>query len=181
MEINKLILRCIKQDRNSQKEFYMLTSDRLMNISRRYTNNLEDAKDVLQNAYVKIFNNLESCDLKNGNIDGWLSRIVVNEALQLYRKKQNDNNRDILYQQGLNELSAPEVIDRLNAEDILKLMRQLPEGYRVIFNMNVVEGFSHKEISEQLGIGESTSRSQLSRARELLREIINKQKKAELC
>lgn len=159
----------------------MLTSDRLMNVSRRYTNCIEDAKDVLQNAYVKIFNNMESCDLKNGNIDGWLSRIVVNEALQLYRKKKKDNNRDVLYQKGLEEISAPEIISRLNAEDILKLMKQLPEGYRMIFNMSVVEGFSHKEISEQLGIGESTSRSQLSRAKELLRDIITEQKKAELC
>lgn len=159
----------------------MLTSDRLMNVSRRYTNCIEDAKDVLQNAYVKIFNNVESCDLKNGNIDGWLSRIVVNEALQLYRKKKKDNNRDVLYQKGLEEISAPEIISRLNAEDILKLMKQLPEGYRMIFNMSVVEGFSHKEISEQLGIGESTSRSQLSRAKELLRDIITEQKKAELC
>ncbi len=159
----------------------MLTSDRLMNVSRRYTNSVEDAKDVLQNAYVKIFINLKNCDLKNGNIDGWLSRIVVNEALQLYRKKKKDNNRDILYQKGLEEMSAPEIIARLNAEDILKLMKRLPEGYRMIFNMSVVEGFSHKEISEQLGIGESTSRSQLSRAKELLRDIINDQKKAELC
>lgn len=88
MEIDELISRCLKQDRGSQQELYNLTCDRLMNISRRYTADIHEAKDVLQNTYIKIFKNLGSFNSKKGNLDSWLTKITINEALQFLRKKR---------------------------------------------------------------------------------------------
>lgn len=181
MEIDKLIFKCIRNDRQSQKQFYMLTADKLMNVSRRYTKDINDAKDILQNAYIKIFKNLKTFDNEKGNLDSWLTKIVINEALQLIRKNTRQAIREQKSNEQFEELSTPEVISRLQAEDVMKLMAQLPDGYRIVFNMNIVEGYSHKEIALKLNITESTSRSQLTRAKRMLRDLLNDQKTAELC
>lgn len=181
MEIEKLIYRCIQNDRQSQKDFYLFTADRLMNVSRRYTNGIDEAKDVLQNAYVKIFKYLKTFDSQKGNLDSWLTKIVINEALQFIRAKKRAIIRDNLMNESFEELETPEILSRLQAEDVLKLTTQLPEGYRMIFNMNIVEGYSHKEIATILNIAESTSRSQLTRAKKMLRTLLIKQNNAELC
>ena len=152
-----------------------------MNVSRRYTKDIADAKDVLQNAYIKIFKHLKTFDKAKGNIDSWLTKIVINEALMLMRKKQNVLIKSEMLESRHEELSNPEVLSRLHAEDLMKVMKQLPDGYRIIFNMNVIEGYSHKEIAIKLNITESTSRSQLTRAKYMLRELLSNQKKAELC
>ena len=181
LDIKLLIGACIKQDRSAQKQFYLLTADKLMNVSRRYTTDLHEAKDVLQNAYIKIFKCLNQFDIHKGNLDGWLIKIVINEGLQLLRK----NAKHLSFSRGevidRSELTAPDILARLHAEDILNILNKLPEGYRVILNMNVVEGYSHKEIAPMLGIGESTSRSQLARAKKLMRVLINENEKAKLC
>lgn len=181
MQIDKLIIACIKNDRKAQKEFYMLTAEKLMNVSRRYTKDISDAKDILQNAYIKIFKNLKMFDNTKGNLDNWLTKIVINEALQLIRKNKKLSEKENAGIEGFQELSTPEVLARLQAEDVMKLMKLLPDGYRIVFNMNVVEGYSHKEIAKALDISESTSRSQLARAKRMLRDLINDQKIAELC
>ena len=181
LAIEQLIESCIKRDRKSQKQFYLLTCDRLMNISRRYTSDVNDAKDVLQNAYVNIFKNLHTFDLERGELDSWLCKIVINEALQLLRKKKNLMIKEERTQQVFASVSAPEVVSRLHAEDLMLLINRLPAGYRIVFNMSVVEGYSHKEIAEQLGINESTSRSQLTRAKKMLRDLLENQKITELC
>lgn len=181
MQIDKLIKACIKNDRKAQKEFYLLTTDKLMNVSRRYANDISDAKDILQNAYIKIFKSLKMFDSDKGNLDNWLTKIVINEALQLIRKKKKLAEKEHSGFEGFEELSTPEVLSRLHAEDVLKLMRVLPDGYRIVFNMSVVEGYTHKEIAEALNISESTSRSQLTRAKQMLRNLLNEQKIAKLC
>jgi len=176
-----LIKKCIDNDRKSQKEFYMLTSDKLMNVSRRYTNDINDAKDILQNAYIKIFRSLKTFDENKGCLDAWLSKIVINEALQLFRKRKKDSEREKIVGNKFEELSVPEILSRLQAEDLLKLTNKLPEGYKIVFNLSVVEGFNHKDIAQELNITESTSRSQLTRAKKMLKQLIIDQKKAELC
>jgi len=181
VEIQKLISNCIKNDRKSQKDFYLLTADRLMNVSRRYSNDINDAKDILQNAFIKIFKNLNKFDFDKGNLDSWLTKIVINEALQLIRKKKGQMVKDKIMKEEFEELSTPEILSRLQAEDVLNVTAQLPEGYRIVFNMNIVEGYNHKEIAEALGITESTSRSQLTRAKKLLKKLLIEQKNAELC
>jgi len=181
LDIDILIKSCIRHDRKSQKQFYMLTADKLMNVSRRYSTDINDAKDILQNAYIKIFKCLDQFDIKKGNLDNWLSKIVINEALQYLRKQKRMTLADQIVQEDFTHLSNPEIIARLQAEDVLKVMNQLPDGYRIVFNMAIVEGFSHKEIAAQLNISDSTSRSQLTRAKRLLRELLNDQKITELC
>lgn len=152
-----------------------------MNVSRRYTADINDAKDVLQNAYIKIFSKLGDYDSRIGNLDSWLVKIVINEALQHIRKAKQNLIKDRLGDEVFNELSSPEILARLNAEDVMKVVHELPEGYKLIFNMSVVEGFTHKEIAESLNITESTSRSQLTRAKKLLRDLLTNSKKTELC
>ena len=181
MELDKLISGCIKNDRKSQKDFYVLTADRLMNVSRRYSKNIDDAKDVLQNAFIKIFKHLQKFDSKKGNLDAWMTKIVINEALQMIRQKKAKVLKESLFHEEFEELGIPEILSRLQAEDVLKIAAKLPEGYRVVFNMNVVDGYSHKEIGEQLGITESASRSQLTRAKRSLKKLLQEQKNAELC
>jgi len=152
-----------------------------MNVSRRYTNDIDDAKDILQNAYIKIFRSLKTFDENKGCLDAWLSRIVINEALQLFRKRKKDAEREKAIGSNFEELSVPEILSRLQAEDLLRLTNLLPEGYKIIFNLKVVEGYSHKEIAKELNISESTSRSQLTRSKRMLKQLLIEQKKAELC
>lgn len=181
LEIDILIKKCANDHRPSQKQFYMLTADKLMNVSRRYAANMDDARDILQNAYVKIFKNIGDFDIKKGNLDSWLTRIVINEALQLLRKNKLHFNREQEAVEMYRMVSAPEIVKQLEAEDVLKVTHKLPEGYRIIFNLNVVEGYSHSEIANKLNISESTSRSQLTRAKKMLRELIVDLKRKELC
>ena len=180
MEIDKLIKLCIKQDRKSQKEFYLLTCDRLMNISRRYTSSIDDAKDVLQNAYLQIFKCMSQFDFRKGTLDNWLARIVVNEALQQFRKKEK--SKKITENSFSNDrIDPPNVLEKLAYEDLLKIVDLLPDGYKMVFNLHVIEGYSHKEIAGMLDISESTSRSQLTRARQFLQSIFIRYQKPELC
>lgn len=181
LDIDILIRKCAQDHRPSQKQFYMLTADKLMNVSRRYAANMDDARDILQNAYVKIFKHIADFDINKGNLDSWLTRIVINEALQLLRKNKLHFNREQEAVETFRTISAPEVMRRLEAEDVLKVTHKLPEGYRIIFNLNVVEGYSHSEIAEKLSISESTSRSQLARAKKMLQDLIVDLKRKELC
>ena len=181
MDIDKLIKGCIANQRVSQKEFYLLTADRLMNISRRYTSNIHDAKDVLQNAYIQIFKKIKQFDAKKGNLDSWLTKIVINEALQLLRKKKTRTIKETNSQEQFEISTSPDILKRLQAEDVLRVLTRIPESYRIVFNMYVVEGYAHKEIAKLLTITESTSRSKLTRAKQMIRDLIVKQKKAESC
>ena len=181
MDLDKLIKDCIANKRRSQKEFYLLTADKLMNISRRYTSNVHDAKDAVQNAYIQIFKNLHKFDQRKGNLDAWLTKIVINEALQILRKQKTRVLKESISQERYEVSKTPDILKRLHAEDLLKILYQIPEVYRIVFNMNVVEGYSHREIGEIMNIKESTSRSQLTRAKQMLRKILIEQKKIESC
>lgn len=181
MEIDELIQDCLRQNRHSQKEFYQLTCDRLMNISRRYSSDMHEAKDILQNAYIKIFQNLKRFDSRKGNLDAWLTKIVINEALQFLRKRSAvRKNKEEIVQEKTYDLS-PTILAKLYSEDLVKVLQKLPDGFRAVFNLHEVEGYSHREISTLMGITESTSRSQLTRAKKMLRELILGDKSLGIC
>lgn len=181
MEILELISKCKKQDRKAQKEFYLLFADRLMNVSLRYCRDIPTAKDVLQNAYVKIFSHLDQFDINKGNIDNWVVKIVINEALQ-YLRKQKKMSFDLLENNDIYEESKlPDVLSSLQAADLMRIVDMLPDGFKYVFYMYEIEGFKHKDIAEQLNITESTSRSQLTRAKKMIRDFIEQQKSIELC
>lgn len=179
MKIEQIIKGCKKGDRKCQKALYDCYAGMLMNVSRRYTNDMYEAQDALQNAFIKIFTKLDMYDAnKPGSFEGWMSRIVINETIQLHRKKKGVIFSEIettMYSIG----KESGVVEDLEAEEILKLLDKLPEGYRLVFTLFVVEEYNHKEIAEMLGITESTSRSQLVRARKGLQKLLIDQQKNE--
>jgi RNA polymerase sigma-70 factor (ECF subfamily) len=137
----------------------------------RYTDNHDEAYDILQDTFIKVFERIES--YKNeGSFEGWLRRISVNTALDYIRRnkmsKFTDDVEDVKYKLSSNEGT----LDNMLAEDLMKILNSLPIGYRTVFNMYVIDGYSHKEIAEMLNISESTSKSQFSRARAILQKII---------
>jgi RNA polymerase sigma-70 factor (ECF subfamily) len=136
----------------------------------RYAANVEEAEDVMQEGFIKVFKKISSFR-GEGSFEGWIRRIFVNTAIEQYRKKTylrpiTEQEEDTVEGKYLS------VLDSLAEKDIIKLVQKLSPGYRTVFNMYVVEGYSHKQIAEQLGISEGTSKSQLSRAKQILQESV---------
>jgi len=164
----------------AQSQVYQLFSDKLFAVCLKYSKNYEDAEDTLQDSFLVIFDKIKQYK-KIGSFEGWIKRITINTAIQKYR------NKSLL--QIVKEPVEDEEIDEIDFEDnhltidyLLNLIQQLPDRYRLIFNLYVLDNFSHKEIAEMLHISEGTSKSNLSRARALLKNKIEvhqqKQQKA---
>ena len=143
----------------------------MLAVCLRYVNDMETARDLLQDGFVRVFMNIHSYT-GTGSFEGWLRKIFVNGALEYLRKSDVlrestdlDSSADLV-------LSDSSAIEHLSAAELMKLIQELPVGFRTVFNMFAIEGYSHKEISEALGITESTSRSQFTRARQLLQKRI---------
>src|SRR3954447_13018087 len=162
-----LVKNCLKGKAAAQKQLYEEFAQQMLGVCYRYTKSLQDAEDVLQEGFVRVFKFLDQYN-REGELGGWIRRIMVNTALN-YLKKSQKYQHDLLFES--TELhvinnDTPEVI--LNAKELAQLIRQLPTGYQTIFNLYAIEGFSHPEIGQMLGISENTSRSQYMRARHLL-------------
>ncbi|MFT5858621.1 MAG: RNA polymerase sigma factor (sigma-70 family) [Flavobacteriaceae bacterium] len=171
-EINeaKLIEQCLRGKKRSQRKLYDTFSRVIYAISFRYSKNEDDAKDLLQETFVKVFSNLHSYK-GEGSFEGWVKRIAVNTAIRHYQKSSKliDKHDIEVVQESSTE---PTVLASISAREITQLISQLPDGYRIVFNMYAIEGYSHKEIGEELGITESSSRSQLTRARRILADLL---------
>ena len=166
---SQLIKAAKRQKREAQNELYEKYKRYWYAICLRYQNNHQDAEDSLQNGLVKVFTKIGQFDQSKGDFKSWSAKIIVNENLMLIRaKKQTEALTDAFSEV---EMVWPETETEgaLSAERLTKLIQQLPEGYRSVFNLYVVEGFSHKEISEILNISIGASKSQLSKARRMLR------------
>lgn len=166
-----LINRCKSGDRKAQQMLYKQLSGPMMGICLRYLKNQEDAEDVLLEGFFKVFNNLNKLKYENEKaFFGWAKRIMINESLMKLRK-----NKEIQIL-AINEEIDKEIdispLEDLQTADLLQVIREIPVGYRTVFNLYEVEGYSHKEISEQLNISEGTSKSQLFKAKKLLRELL---------
>jgi RNA polymerase sigma-70 factor (ECF subfamily) len=164
---SQLIKDCLKGRAAAQKQLYDNYAPAMLGVCYRYTKSLQDAEDVMQNGFVRVFKFLNQYN-EEGELGAWIRRIMVNTALN-YLKKSKKYQHDLLFD--TTELHVitndnPEVL--LNAKELAELIRQLPTGYQAIFNLYAVEGFSHAEIGQMLGINENTSRSQYMRARHLL-------------
>lgn len=171
MTEEQLVKACISGNASAQKEFYDLFAKKMMGVCLRYTNNYEEAQDVLQDGFIKVFNKLSKF-VNKGSLEGWVRRIMVNTALDHYRKNKKFQ-KDIEIDAVSFKLEKKEyIVESINAQDLLKIIQTIPEGYRVVFNLFAIEGYSHKEIAEQLGVTESTSKSQFSRAKKMLRNIL---------
>lgn len=170
--IEELIAGCKAGNRAMQELLYKQTASKMMAICMRYAKDRMEAEDILQTGYVKVFKNLDAYR-NEGSGEGWIRRIMVNTAIESYRK--NTRTLNVVQIEEVHDLPATGFdLNNLGMEDLLKLIQKLAEGYRIVFNMYVIEGFSHKEIAESLGISEATSKSQLSRARSILKDEILK-------
>jgi RNA polymerase sigma-70 factor (ECF subfamily) len=170
-----LINACINGDREAQNKLYNLYSSRMFSVCFRYSRTKEEAEDTFHEGFMKVFKNLEKFN-KTGSLESWIKRIMVNTAIDKYRKNLHnvsEHKVDISYLD-LNLQCSEEVHDKINAEEIMQLVQKLPPGYRIVFNLYAIEGFKHREIAEKLGISEGTSKSNLSDARILLKKALLK-------
>lgn len=171
MNEEQLIKGCRKGDRLAQKELYEKFSRKMMGVCLRYANDRETARDLLQDGFVKVFTNIDSYS-GMGSFEGWMRRIFVNCALESLRK--SDVLREASDLDNSWDLVEPDasVIEHLSAQELMSLIQELPPGFKAVFNLFAIEGYSHKEIGDMLQITESTSRSQYTRARQLLQKTI---------
>jgi RNA polymerase sigma factor (sigma-70 family) len=174
MEIsNELLNDCRLGNRIAQKQLYDKYSALMLGISYRYMQNIEEAEDVLQDSFIKIFKHI--VDFKgDGSFEGWCKRILINTALNHIKKNKRINEElEIDKVVGL-ETESVINIENYDSKIIIGCMNKLPEGYKIILNMYAIEGYSHKEIADELGIAESTSRSQFLRAKASLKKELER-------
>ena len=172
MEEKQLIEGCRNGERLAQKELYETYSRKMMGVCLRYVNDRETARDLLQDGFVKVFTSMDSFS-GIGSFEGWMRKIFVNCALEHLRK--SDVLRESTDLDNTAELIQPDssVISDMSAAVLMRLVQELPAGFRTVFNLFAIEGYSHKEISDMLNITESTSRSQFTRAKQMLQKRIN--------
>lgn len=177
----KILDGCRDGNSKAQEELYRLVAPRMYGLCLQYAANDDDAKDILQDGFIKVFQKIGQFEGK-GSLEGWIRKIIVNTALERFRGQTiiiSHDERLILK----NEPFYDNIVDNISAEDLLALIRELSPQYRLVFNLYAIEGYSHKEIAEQLGISIGTSKSDLFRARAVLQEkvkMLNEVKKVNL-
>ena len=162
--MKKLIDECKKGKQKARKELYHRYNEILMRICLRYSKNEFEAEDILMEGFMKIFSKIQSYSY-NGSFEGWMKTIVVHVAIDYFRKNKNENDHQDIDNYSHLPYDHTDALNQLSSLEILTLIQSLPEGYRIVFNLFAIEGFSHKEIADKLQITESTSRSQLRKAR----------------
>lgn len=171
--LQEIIEGCRKGNPAHQRKLFELFAPVMMTVCRRYTSQQVEAYDILQDAFVNVFRSFMQYDDTRGSIEGWIRKIVVNASIQHW-KKYHKNMNLVTDDYLLESQVSPEIESSLNEEEILNLISQLSKGYRLVFNLYAIDGYSHAEIADMLNITESTSRSQLARARKILQDAINK-------
>ena len=167
-----LIEGCLRGDRKMQYALYERFAPKMYGVCLRYAANTEEAEDILQEGFIKVYKKISSYR-GDGSFEGWIRRIFVNTAIEHFRKK---NYLQPITEQEESSIEGKyvSVLDSLAEKDIIQLVQQLSPGYRTVFNMYVVEGYTHKQIADILGISEGTSKSQLSRAKLILQDLVRK-------
>lgn len=168
----ELIQNCKNQHAGSQKLLYNMYAGKMLSVCMRYINDKSEAEDVLQEGFIKIFAHIIHFR-GDGSFEGWMRRIFVNTALSVLRTKQLKFVDSIDHHLNFTSVE-PSVFDKIGSQEIFELVRSLPNGYRVVFNLFAIEGYSHKEIADMLNITESTSRTQFLKARNVLKEKLLK-------
>ncbi len=171
-ELDLLIKGCLAKDRKSQNALYQHFCKKMFGVCMRYAKNREEAEDLLQDGFVKVFTKIDQ--FKNqGSFEGWVRRVLVNTILERFRQ-----NNHLYAITNIDDITEPIAIEdgfeQIAATDLLNVIQMLPAGYKMVFNLYAIEGYSHKEIADMLQISEGTSKSQLSRARTMLQEMLKK-------
>ena len=169
----QLIAGCLKGDKLSQKDLYDRYSRKMFGVCLRYCNNREDAEEVLQEGLLKVFHKLADFK-KEGALESWIKRIIINTALDFYRRNKN-KQRETEWQDNITISIEP--LTELKTKELLQVIQNLPLGFRTVFNLYAIEGYNHGEIAGMLNISEGTSKSQYSRARQHLMSMIEKENK----
>jgi len=170
----KLVELCLKKDPKALDELYNSFSNLMFGVCLRYAKNRDDAKDLLHDGFVKVYTGLHEYK-GNGSLEGWIRRIMVNTAINFYRRRAgrffglNDGDEENIV--GYNE----EIIEQISTHELLGYINEMPDGYRLVFNMYVIEGYKHVEISELLGISEGTSKTQFMKARKYLMKKVKQE------
>jgi RNA polymerase sigma factor (sigma-70 family) len=163
---------CKAGDRKMQEMLYRQTAPKMLAVCMRYARDRMEAEDVLQQGYIKVFQKIDAYR-GDGSFEGWIRRVMVNTAIESYRKNLRALNV-VPIEDAFEQPSTGFDFSRLGMQDLMGIIQKLSDGYRMVFNMYIIEGYSHKEIAETLGISEGASKSQLSRARAILKEEIIK-------
>lgn len=174
MDEHRLVEACLRGERKAQELLYRRYHGRMMGVCLRFARDRDEAAVILNTGFYKVFRNLDGYDPAKGKLDGWIYRIVLNAAIDHYRSQVKPmRSEPVEYAEHLAGGSeAAEIIGQLTAERILELVQRLSPGYRAVFNLYVVEGFTHPEIAERLGISEGTSKSNLAKARRRMQAMV---------
>lgn len=170
MDLKQIILDCKKKEPKAQEQLYKLFSSKIFTVCLKYSRNYEEAQDNLQEGFLLIFNKIDKYDFK-GSFEGWIKRVVINYILQQYRTSivfevVKDNIRD-------EEDMYIDTDDVIGMDYLLKIVQELPDRYRLVFNLYVLDGYTHKDIAVMLGITEGTSKSNLARAKMILKQKLD--------
>ena len=169
MSLNKLIKKCIKQDAQAQGQLYKQFASKLFSLCLKYSKNYAEAEDNLHDSFITIFSKIDQYNHK-GSFEGWLKRIAINTSLQRYR--EDVGVYDIINEGNIEDVSVDISEEDVSIDFLLKIIQELPDRYRLVFNLYVLDGYSHVEISELIQISTGTSKSNLARARLILKEKI---------
>ncbi len=179
IELDTLLKKCIAGERIAQAALYNLFAPTMLTVCFRYSKTMEDAEDTLQEGFIKVFENIKKFR-NEGSLEGWIRRIMVNAAIQKYRKLKTTELavRTVEYDEAnLDHHADNDILGNIGAKELLGMIQRLSPGYQMVFNLYVFEGMKHKEIAQQLGISEGTSKSNLSDARNILQRELNKSEK----
>ncbi|HMN05565.1 MAG TPA: sigma-70 family RNA polymerase sigma factor [Flavobacteriales bacterium] len=174
MTDEQMVAGCLKGDRVAQKALYQAYARKMMSICMRYAPDREQAQDILQDGFVKVFQKMDHYR-GDGPLGGWIARTMVNTALdQIRRNKPFGHSLDLADAEHLHAVDS-QALSQLGTDELMALIQALPTGYRTVFNLFAIEGYPHKEIGEMLGISENTSKSQFMKARAYLRKLLPKE------
>lgn len=179
MTEEELIRGCLREEAACQKELFNRYASRMLGVCNRYARNNADAEDILQDAFIKVFDKIHQFKFE-GSFEGWIRRIMVNTALKKYSLRRYEKEMSGYEIKDRDESGLePSAYSHITQKELLGMINRLPDGYRLIFNLYVIEGYQHEEIASLLGIQPGTSRSQLVKARNLLqKQLLELQKVA---
>jgi RNA polymerase sigma factor (sigma-70 family) len=163
---------CIEGNRLYQRQLYEHFASKMLGVCMRYAKDRAEAEDMLQEGFIKVFNNISRFKFE-GSFEGWVRRIMVFTAINFFKHRSRKFQED-LDVTGYDAVYSDDVISKISLKEIVLLIQQMPEGYRMIFNLYAVEGYTHKEIAQMLGIAEGTSKSQYARARQFMQAALAK-------
>jgi len=172
MTEEQIVKGCLRGESNAQKALFELYSGRMMSLCRRYAKSTEEAEDIFQEGFIKVYEKLNQFS-GTGSLGGWIRMVIVNTALIHIRRNKHQQNEDPIDEARSLDSGEMDALSKMSLDELERLIDSMPTGYKTVFNLFAVEGFAHKEIAEMLGISESTSKTQFLKAKVFLKRLIN--------